>query len=60
MSLPYLISHRVQLLHSAEHNHGGLGEWLHEALGNFGCFIDEVILHALLDTVKVLPFPGAL
>ena len=51
----YLISHGVRSLHSA-HDHGGLGEWLHSSFGEVGHFIDEVLLHALVDTLKVLPF----
>ena len=43
------------MLH-ADHSHGGIGEALREHLGDFGAFLDEVIWHALLDTLKVIPF----
>jgi hypothetical protein len=43
------------LLH-AEHSHHAVGELLHDRLGAFGCFLDEVILHGLKDTLLVVPF----
>lgn len=39
----------------ADHTHT-VGEFLHDRLGAFGCFIDEVILHGLKDTLLVVPF----
>lgn len=42
------------LLH-AEAAHG-IGAFLHEKLGEVGCFIDEVILHGLKDTLNLIPF----
>lgn len=43
------------MLH-ADHSHGGIGDFLREHLGGFGAFLDEVVWHALLDTLKVVPF----
>ena len=43
------------LLH-AEHSHHAVGEFLHDRLGSLGCFIDEVVLHGLKDTVFIVPF----
>lgn len=46
------------LLHAeGEHTgHGGLAGFLGEHLGSFGSFIDEVLLHGLLDTLKIVLF----
>ena len=43
------------MLH-ADHSHGGIGDFLREHLGGFGAFLDEVVWHALLDTLKVILF----
>lgn len=42
------------LLHSSHSSHGSLAEFLSEKLGKFGEFLDEVILHSLIDTVKLV------
>lgn len=44
------------LLHTdAGHgSHGALADWLH-SLGRVGEFLDEVVLHALLETLQILP-----
>ncbi len=46
------------LLHAdTDHGlHGALADALAERMGSVGAFLDEVILHALLDTLKLLPF----
>ncbi len=44
---------------SACHGHEGhsaLAEWLTAHLGTFGAFADEVILHSLIELLKLLPF----
>ena len=44
---------------SASHSHGshsGLTEWLVEHLGTLGSFIDEVVLHSLIELLQLLPF----
>ena len=44
---------------SAEHSHAGhsrLSDFLHTTLGNAGAFIDEVIVHTLIDTLKLVLF----
>ena len=48
----------VQALHShTEHGiHGGLSELLYDKLGRAGEFIDEVILHGVIDTLKLVLF----
>ena len=49
---------RGALLHAeADHStHGGLFSFLTDKLGAVGAFIDEVILHGITDTLKLLPF----
>ena len=46
------------LLHAeAEHSHhGGLSELLSDRLGRFGEFLDEVLLHGFIDTLKLVLF----
>ena len=46
----------MALLHAEHGAHAGLSEILTEKLGTFGAFIDEVILHSLLDVLNLLPF----
>ena len=41
-------------LHASHSHHGGITEWLAERFGRVGEFLDEVILHGLIDTVKVV------
>lgn len=41
----------------AEHgSHGGFSEFLADKLGRFGEFLDEVILHGFIDTLKLVLF----
>ena len=46
------------LLHAdASHGaHGGISSFLTDKLGRAGEFIDEVLLHGVIDTLKLLPF----
>lgn len=44
------------LLHAEHTSHSGLAHWLTERLGSVGCFIDEVILHGVADTLKLVLF----
>lgn len=45
------------LLHADEHGvHSGLSGFLEEHLGRFGAFLDEVLLHGILDTLKLVGF----
>lgn len=44
------------LLHASHASHGGLSSLLSEKLGRFGEFLDEVILHGVIDTVKLVLF----
>lgn len=43
-------------LSSAHGAHTGIAEFLHNTLGNSGVFIDEVIIHSVLDTLKLVLF----
>ena len=44
------------LLHAEHESHGGLIEALRDRLGSFGTFLDEVVLHGVLDTLKLVLF----
>jgi len=46
------------LLHAGEghESHSFIGEFLHEHLGGFGLFLEEVVLHGILDTLKLVIF----
>lgn len=45
------------LLHSdANSHHSGLSEFLTEHFGRFGEFLDEVVLHGVTDTLKIVLF----
>ena len=44
------------LLHADHTSHEGLSHFLADRLGGFGAFLDEVILHALIDTLKLVLF----
>ena len=44
------------LLHAEHTSHGFLADFLSEKLGGFGEFLDEVILHGFIDTLKLVPF----
>ena len=46
----------MAFLHAEHGMHGGLAELLHEHLGAVGAFIDEVVLHSILDVLNLLPF----
>ncbi|MBR2650841.1 MAG: arsenic efflux protein [Clostridia bacterium] len=45
----------ITVLHS-HGGHSGLAHLLSEKLGRFGEFIDEVILHGLIELLKIIPF----
>jgi len=42
--------------HDHGHDHGALSHYLHEHLGRFGEFLDEVLLHGIIDTLKIVVF----
>ena len=44
------------LLHADHSAHGGFAEFLADKLGTFGRFLDEVILHGFIDTLKLTLF----
>ena len=44
------------LLHADHSLHEGLSHFLSDKLGGFGAFLDEVILHGLIDTLKLVVF----
>jgi hypothetical protein len=44
----------VMALSASHSHHSGIAEWLADKLGRFGDFLDEVILHGVLDTLKVV------
>ncbi len=46
----------ISVLHSEHGVHEGAADFLSERLGRVGTFIDEVILHGILDTVKLVLF----
>jgi hypothetical protein len=45
----------ISVCHGHE-GHSALSEWLATHLGSFGVFADEVILHSLIELIKLLPF----
>lgn len=44
------------MLHIEHGTHGGIFEFLHEWLGEFGVFLDEVVLHGLIEMLTIVPF----
>ena len=44
------------LLHAEHSSHGWLASFLSDKLGHLGEFLDEVILHGVIDTLKLVPF----
>ena len=44
------------LLHADHSAHTGLADFLSDRLGGFGTFLDEVILHGFVDTLKLVLF----
>ena len=46
----------IGLLHAEHGAHGGLAHFLSDKLGRFGEFIDEVIYHGIIDTLKLVLF----
>ena len=44
------------LLHASGDAHSGIAEFLAEHLGAFGRFLDEVVLHAIIDVLPIIPF----
>ena len=47
---------RIAVLHADYGSHGSLSELLADKLGRFGEFVDEVILHGIIDTLKLVLF----
>lgn len=47
---------RIAVLHADHGSHGSLSELLADKLGRFGEFVDEVILHGIIDTLKLVLF----
>ena len=46
----------MALLHAEHGSHGSVADFLVDTLGKFGAFLDEVVLHSLLDVLNLLPF----
>ncbi len=46
----------IAVLHADHGSHGSLSELLADKLGRFGEFVDEVILHGIIDTLKLVLF----
>ena len=46
----------IGLLHAEHSSHGSFAELLSDKLGRFGEFLDEVILHGVIDTLKLVLF----
>ena len=46
----------IGLLHADHSSHGSFAELLSDRLGRFGEFLDEVILHGVIDTLKLVLF----
>lgn len=44
------------LLHAEHGSHGGIFEFLHTSLGEVGVFLDEVVLHGIIEMLTILPF----
>lgn len=44
------------LLHASHDGHSDLAHFLFEKLGGFGAFLENVVLHALIDTLPLIPF----
>ena len=44
------------LLHAEHSHHSGLAHFLSERLGKFGEFLDEVVFHGFIDTLKLVLF----
>lgn len=44
------------LLHADHSSHEGISHFLSDRLGGFGAFLDEVILHGFVDTLKLVLF----
>ena len=44
------------ILHAEHTSHGGLAHFLSDKLGRFGEFLDEVLLHGFVDTLKLVLF----
>lgn len=46
----------MSVLHADHSSHGGISDFLTDKLGRFGEFLDEVILHGFIDTLKLVLF----
>ncbi len=44
------------ILHAEHGQHGGLSDLLVDTMGEVGRFLDEVLLHGILDTLKIVAF----
>ncbi len=44
------------LLHAEHGSHGGIADLLADSLGRAGEFIDEVLIHGIIDSLTLLPF----
>ena len=51
-----LFATRFIALHAEHGAHSGLSHFLSERLGAFGEFLDEVVLHGFIDTLKLVLF----
>ena len=45
-----------KVIHASGESHSGISHFLSEKLGTFGEFLDEVILHAIKETLLLIPF----
>ncbi|MBE6636020.1 MAG: hypothetical protein E7617_07480 [Ruminococcaceae bacterium] len=50
------ILNNTALLHASHEGHSGITEFLSEKLGSAGLLIEEVLLHGIIDTLKLIPF----
>ena len=44
------------MLHAEHSTHGSVADFLSDKLGRFGEFLDEVVLHGIIDTLKLVLF----
>lgn len=48
------VINKLSALNASHSHHGGIAKWLVEQFGRVGEFLDEVVLHGILDTLKVV------
>ncbi len=53
--IPFIFKNPT-LLHASHDGHSGIVEFLGDKLGAAGLFIEEVLLHGIIDTLKLIPF----